>query len=227
MKKLSISKGNVKVDFHSVSLHPELTCDPNMPCWVDCYARGMEWRKSVSDAWLNNFELLNEDPQAFWDQVRVDAMLQRYYRYFVGGDFPKKGGYQFLCDMVETAKKCPGTTFWVYTKKYWIVNLYCDKNGGRSAIPENLKMHFSEWENYKIKNPYNFPTTKVFDSEDQIPSDYFKCTNECATCAVNGVGCMNSKDGDKVAFVKHGHGRKAENLAVDREEILSRYNARA
>ncbi|MBO5908628.1 MAG: hypothetical protein J6Q67_02450 [Clostridia bacterium] len=198
-KQVSISKGNSKMGgVPSVSLPACTTCNPNAPCFKKCYARKLEtFRPSVKEAYSRNFEMLIADRTTYWLQVRAAASMSRFFRFHVSGDIPDA---IYLYDMVLTAKLLPHTTFLTFTKQYDIVNEYIS-NGG--TLPENLKIIFSNWGEWKCKNPHGLPVAEVIFKGSE-PRDSWKiCGGNCTECACRGVGCWELKQGETIAFYEH------------------------
>lgn len=158
---------------------------------------------------------------AFWKAVGkeafADAMVKRItenkwklFRYFTCGDIPE---ISFFDAMVEIAKRCPNAKFWLYTKKYGIVNIWCNKNGV-DAIPENLTVIFSHWLNddgsyFPMSNPYNFPTSEFIPlgKEELKEQVTFICPcsdpNVYSTCETCEHPCFDLKHGQSMALLEH------------------------
>ena len=199
MLKVSISKGNSKMGaIPSVSLPACITCNPAAPCFSVCYASRLEKRyKNTRAAYAHNLEVLQNDPGAFWDQVKAAATTTRFFRYHVSGDIPNA---EYFYNMVQLAYDLPGTTFLAFTKQYHIVNDYLN-NGGR--YPDNLKIIFSNWGAWKCDNPYNLPVCEVI-LKGNAPADNWKiCGGNCTACACRGIGCWDLSDGDTIAIYQH------------------------
>lgn len=196
--KISISAGNAKMGaVPSISLPPVLTCAENCTCAKKCYAARMcRIRKNVREAYNKNLEVLNADPEAFWLQVKVAAMMTRYFRYHVSGDIVNA---DYLANMCKLAEELKGTTFLAFTKKYELVNEYANAH----AIPENLKLIFSEWPGMTMENPHSFPVAHVIFKGCEPAEDWKICGGNCAECACRGVGCWELKQGENIAFYEH------------------------
>ena len=141
--QISISKGNSKLGaIPSVSLPACVTCNPDAPCFSKCYARRIEYRyKQSRAAYAHNLTVLQADPGAYWLQVKAAAMVTRFFRYHVSGDIPN---IDYFIQMVKIARDLPWVNFLAFTKQYKIVNEYIAAFGA-DAIPENLKIIFSNW----------------------------------------------------------------------------------
>lgn len=182
----------------SVSLPACTTCNPSAPCFQKCYARRMAARRAtVRNAYERNLEILYSDPLKYWLQVRAAASTSRFFRYHVSGDIPDS---IYLYDMVVTARQLPHTTFLAFTKQYEIVNSYIE-NGGE--IPENLKIIFSNWGNWKCINPFGLPECEIILKGNEPAPDWKICGGNCTECACRGVGCWELKNGETIAIYEH------------------------
>lgn len=196
---VSISKGNSKMGaIPSVSLPACTTCNPGAPCFAKCYARRLSARRAtVRDAYARNLEILLRDPALYWAGVRAAAAVQRYFRYHVSGDIKDM---QYLLDMIETARQLPNTKFLTFTKQYQTVNDYLT-NGG--AIPENLKIIFSNWGNWKCENPHALPVCEIVLKGSQPAPNWKICGGNCTACACAGIGCWELRQGETIAIYEH------------------------
>jgi hypothetical protein len=197
--KISISPGNRKMGaIPSVSLPPIVTCPKNCPCAAKCYAAKMcRIYPSVKKAYQKNLDILNNDWNMYWAQVKGAAITTRFFRYHVSGDIPNAGYFK---EMVITAKQCPGTEFLAFTKQYEIVNNYISIFGD---LPKNLHIIFSEWGTQRPENPHDLPTAAVI-FKGETPADGWKiCGGNCTECACRGVGCWELKKGETIAFYEH------------------------
>ena len=198
-KKISISNGNSKMGaIPSVSLPACVTCNPSAPCFKKCYAAKLERiYSSVKNAYARNLDILNDDPAAYWQQVKAAAVVTRFFRYHVSGDIPNAA---YFAEMVKTAEEIPTTKFLAFTKQYQTVNDFI--NGG-GIIPENLKIIFSSWGAWKCENPHNLPTSEVIFKGCEPSEDWKICGGNCTECACRGVGCWEVKNGETIAFYEH------------------------
>lgn len=197
--KISISPGNIKMGaIPSVSLPPIVTCAPGCACAGKCYAaRLCKLRKTVAAAYNRNLSILEDDPAAYWLQVKAAAMVTKYFRFHVAGDIVDA---DYLHNMCDVAKYTATTQILAFTKKYDLVNEYITQGG---TIPENLRLIFSEWPGMAMDNPHNFPVAHVI-FKGQTPADGWKiCGGNCADCACQGVGCWELKNGEHIAFYEH------------------------
>ena len=201
--KVSISKGNNKMGaIPSVSLPPVITCPKGAPCATKCYAAKLcRIYPSVRNAYQNNLDILNEDWNGYWQQVRTAVSMSRYFRFHVSGDIPNAAYFK---EMVITAIQNPHTQILAFTKQYDIVNNYIDVFG---ALPENLRIIFSRWDsawNVHIHNPHNLPMSAVIFKGVANQIEFEKiCGGNCTECACQGIGCWELKNGETIAFYEH------------------------
>lgn len=201
MPIVSISNGNSKMGkIPSVSLPPITTCPKGTPCAKKCYAKRLYNRfPSIKNAYDNNLELFNTNPNEYFNQVFNAVRVSRFFRFHVSGDIPND--YYFAC-MVAIAWDNPHCEILAFTKQYEIVNKYIDEHIPL-PLPQNLHIIFSEWGNKPIPNPYKLPTAAVI-FKDTEPKDNWKiCGGNCAECACRGVGCWELKQGETIAFYEH------------------------
>jgi hypothetical protein len=197
--KISISKGNTKLGaIPSVSLPACVTCNPDAPCFKECYARRIEYRyKNSRDAYAHNLQVLKENPGAYWLQVKASAIMTKFFRYHVSGDIPNLEYFKNMCALASELKT---TNFLAFTKQYKIVNNYLNAGG---CIPQNLKIIFSNWGAWKCANPYNLPVCEVI-HKNEVPAEAWKvCGGNCTECACRGIGCWEVKNGETIAIYKH------------------------
>lgn len=186
--RVSISKGNKKMGYiPSVSLSPILTCANGCACAKKCYAAKLcRLRPNVRKAYARNLEILKNDMDNYFIQVKAAAMVSKYFRFHVSGDIPDMN---YLDRMVKLATELPGTTFLAFTKQYNFVNNFLQY----AQIPDNLKIIFSEWPGMPMDNRYNLPVAHVI-FKGQEPADNWKiCGGNCSECACRGVGCWELK----------------------------------
>ena len=182
----------------SVSLPPIITCPKGAPCAKKCYASKLcRLYPTVKKAYQNNLDILNKDPNEYFNQVFNAVRMSRYFRFHVSGDIPNKD--YFAC-MVAIAWDNPHCEILAFTKNYSVVNNYITESGN---LPQNLHIIFSEWGTTPIPNPYNLPTAAVIFKGCE-PLDTWKiCGGNCAECACRGVGCWELKKGETIAFYEH------------------------
>lgn len=197
--KVSISNGNSKMGaIPSVSLPACITCNPAAPCFKECYAIRIARRyKQTNAAYKRNLSILQNNAASYWMQVKTAAMFTTYFRYHVSGDIPN---IEYFNNMVALAKELPGTKFLAFTKQYNIVNVYLN-NGG--TIPENLKIIFSNWGEWKTENPHNLPVCEIIFPDTEINNSWKICGGNCTECACRGIGCWELNQGETIAIKKH------------------------
>lgn len=196
---VSISKGNRKMGaIPSVSLPACITCNPDAPCFKLCYAAKISrLYKTVNNAYNNNLAILKSDPAQYWQEVEQGAKIARYFRYHVSGDIPNA---DYFNNMIATAHKLPKTTFLAFTKQYNIVNNYLN-NGG--TIPDNIKIIFSNWGEWKCENPHKLPECEIILKGNKPAPDWKICGGNCTECACAGIGCWELKNGETIAIYQH------------------------
>ena len=201
---VKFSPGNVKTGaIMSVSLAPGATCASccRETCGKDCYAFGCCERANVRRAWAWNTVIACRFPDLYWREVSAVSGMQRWFRYHVGGDVPNR---RYFAEMVETARRNPGTTYLCFTKRFAIVNQYVSEHGGAReiAIPSNLRILFSAWKNAPAVNPYRFPETIGY-GEEGPAEDWLLCGGSCSECCCRGCGCWKAETGETIAFKIH------------------------
>ena len=199
IKNVSISKGNSKMGaIPSVSLPACVTCNPDAPCFQKCYARRISaLRATVRDAYARNLDILNNAPYTYWSQVKAAATTARFFRFHVSGDIPNRHYFKM---MVKTANECPHTTFLAFTKQYHTVNDYLSDG---NTIPENLKIIFSNWGDWKCENPHNMPTCEIILKGTEPAPGWKICGGNCTACACAGIGCWELKNSETIAIYEH------------------------
>lgn len=197
--KISISTDNRKMGaIQSVSLPPVKTCRAGAPCIKDCYACKMcRIYKNVKESYERNLSILENCPDAFFVQLDAALKVNRFFRIHVSGDF-KDAAYFARC--AEIVKNNPDCKVLAFTKQYEIVNAWIDENG---PLPENFKVIFSGWGDWKCENPYNLPETNVIFKDTIVPDNWKICGGNCFECACRGCGCWELKNGETIAFYKH------------------------
>lgn len=232
-RKVSISPGNSKMgSVPSVSLPAVVTCR-KCDCQTKCYAKRMEQRwKNVADAYKNNLEILQEDPDLYWRQVEASVMMSRFFRFHVSGDIPDRNYFE---RMVEIARRNPHCEILCFTKKYDIVNNFIKDNGYEEhvvgyrysalsefigfdmsksfdartaagiALPQNFHIIFSGWVRLEMDNPFNLPEAHVRSrcGTTTARPDAIECPGNCTECATTDGGCWVLGPGQQVVFNEH------------------------
>lgn len=219
---LNLSEGNEKVGkVLCFNLPVFYTCVHNCECYTSgkCYACGGCYNFASNQAtYSENYRFFRECTKDLNTEAFVSAMCEEIakygkfelFRYFTCGDIPN---HIFLACMVEIAKRMPAIKFWTYTKKYNIVNHYCDTYGVES-IPANLTIVFSHWLNddgsyYDMDNPYNFPTSEFIpmgkEELAETVTHICPCSNpnsleHCDTCE---HPCYKLAHGESMALLEH------------------------
>lgn len=199
--KLHISNGNTKLgQIPNISLPPVITCRKSAPCASDgCYAlKFYKMYPSCKTAWDENLEYYREDARGFWEELGKVFKRTQYFRYFVSGDIPDM---EFLEEMNWQAFNNPHTEFLCFTKQFELVNTWLDGAGG--SFEPNLHLILSTWEGFTPENPYNLPTSAVYEDGQEIPEGWKLCGGNCSECGCRGVGCWQLKEGETIAFKKH------------------------
>lgn len=196
--RVSISKGNSKMGaIPSVSLPPIITCAKGCTCAKKCYAAKLcRIYGTVRKAYARNLEILKNDIDNYFLQVKAAAMVSKYFRFHVSGDIPDMN---YLDRMVKLAQELPGTTFLAFTKQYNFINNFLQY----ARIPDNLKIIFSEWPGMAMDNRYNLPVAHVIFKGSEPAGNWKICGGNCSACACRGVGCWELKKGEHIAFYEH------------------------
>lgn len=181
----------------SVSLPPIVTCAKGCTCAKKCYAAKLcRIYSNTRKAYARNLDILKNDMDNYFIQVKAAAMVNRYFRFHVSGDIPDMN---YLDRMVKLAEELPGTTFLAFTKQYNFINCFLQY----ATIPDNLKIIFSAWPGMAMENPHNLPVAHVIFKGSE-PADNWKiCGGNCSECACRGVGCWELKKGEHIAFYEH------------------------
>lgn len=198
---IKISSGNSKMgNIRSVSLPAGHTCVTGCECNSKCYGRKLErMRPSVRNAYQNNLNVLQTDPETYWREVEAAVMLSRFFRFHVSGDIPDDTYFEHMVDIARTNPHCEILCF---TKKYDIVNRHINIIG---KLPKNLHIIFSVWRNFTSDNPYAFPEAHVRyrDGTTTAPENVLECGGNCTECAVTDGGCWTLQKGESVIFNEH------------------------
>ena len=199
--KVSISAGNNKMgQIKSVALPPVITCKNCATCQKKCYAKRMYnngSKPTIKKAWDRNLEILKNDRDSYFLQVKAAAMTQRYFRWHVSGDIID---IDYLDRMVKIARELKHTEFLAFTKNYEDVNEYFETH----KKPRNLHLIMSlPFTGATIDNPHNLPTAAVIMKGTEPQDDWKICGGNCFECACRGVGCWQLKKGETIAFAEH------------------------
>ena len=202
--EISMSNKNSKTGAACLNIaFPVCTCREDAPCKKTCYAcKGCQQIAVVQGAYYRNLRLYYDDPDNFFEQVYCKVKFSGLpkVRLFDSGDFPDA---EFLDRLVAVCKKTPNTKWMAFTKKYWIVNEYIDKNGD---LPKNLNIMFSAWDIFwEVPNPHGLGIAYVdFDDKrlnPEFPRNAFRCPGRESTCSACGA-CF-SKRLKAVVFHEH------------------------
>lgn len=202
MGSVSISSGNSKMgSISSVSLPAVKTCRI-CDCHSKCYAAKLERiRPAVKRAYQRNLDILTNDPVTYWREVEAAIMMSRFFRFHVSGDIVDD---VYFHNMISIASRNNHCHILCFTKKYDIVNSYIELYGS-DAIPKNLHLILSHWDNLPLDNPHNFPVAYVMyrDGHSSAPLSAIECHGNCSECAVTDGGCWSLKKGESVVFEEH------------------------
>lgn len=202
--EISMSNKNSKTGAACLNIaFPVCTCREDAPCRKTCYAcKGCQQIAVVQGAYYRNLRLYYDDPDNFFEQVYCKVKFSGLpkVRLFDSGDFPDA---EFLDRLVEVCKKTPNTKWMAFTKKYWIVNEYIDKNGD---LPKNLNVMFSAWDIFwEVPNPHGLGIAYVDFNDKRLnpefPRNAFRCPGRESTCSACGA-CF-SKRLKAVVFHEH------------------------
>ena len=200
MGTISISNSNTKMgNIPSVSLPAVVTCR-KCDCHKKCYARKLErLRPSVRNAYKRNLDILTSDPGTYWREVEASIMMSRFFRFHVSGDIPDSTYFDKMAEIAERNRHCQILCF---TKKYEIINEHISDNW---ALPENMHVIFSAWDNLQMVNPFNLPVAYVRyrDGHTEAPDGAYACSGNCSECARTDGGCWSLKEGESVVFEEH------------------------
>jgi len=176
-----------------------ITCRSDAPCFKECYCtHGNMAFNSVRDSHKNKLELYKENPEAFFKKIDSEMSFTsyKYFRWHSAGDIVDIKYLNLMCWLARRHKE---TRFLCFTKKFELVNTYFDGH----KKPENLIIVLSNWGNWRVNNPHNFPESYVdFGRGDEaIPRFAYVCSGNCGDC--DGQHCWHMKKGDSVVFHKH------------------------
>lgn len=229
--KMHVTKqGNSKTGapVGSYNLPVEQSCNHNCECYKSkaCYACGGFYQ--MPDNMLSYAEnlmfFLKHDNKEFCDKFceELAKNKNKKFRYFTIGDILNS---RFFECMIENARRMPEVKFWSYTKKYNIVNRWCDVNGIEN-FPKNLKIIFSHWINedgsyFPMNNPYCFPTSEFipYGREELVDDVTHICPcsdpDVLATCDSCDHPCYELNFGESMGLLEHSTKRtKARDKAI-------------
>ena len=187
---ICISRGNKKIGYVlNVSLMPIMSCGNCKECQKLCYdIKACAMYSGVIPARVRNTILAMDYRDVYFSEIDKKCTRRKknkMFRWHVAGDILDK---DYLSRMCEIAIRHPDFRFWTYTKMYDLVNEYCDTHGGKSAIPENLTILFSEWRGVPMDNRYGFPEFTVRFKGEPAP-DLHCCPGNCDVCKATHRGC--------------------------------------
>ena len=200
------SEGNSKTHMPSLDLLPLITCHGRCrelcgkvktggylpPCYA---ARIANRFPDVMKNYAENTALALYRPEQYWKEVNERMQSCRFMRLFVSGDAIIAGYFERLCSALENN---PHVEMQGISKCYEVVNRYIDAHG---ALPKNLHLLLSGWNEMHPDNPHNLPESMVYD--DTLPDGWLSCGGNCANCACVGLGCWKASAGDVVGLKKH------------------------
>ena len=199
--QVRISDSNSKMGaVTSVSLMPFMTCPSccKDTCAPYCYAAKLaNLRPAVRKAYAINTAMALYTPTIYWHGVENAVKRSKYFRFHVSGDILHE---KYFAEMVRIATDYPNRELLCFTKRYEIINGFLDAGG---AIPDNLHVLFSGWDNLKPHNPYRMPETNVIMRGTTPHEDWKMCGGNCFNCACRGLGCWQAQPGDIIAFHQH------------------------
>jgi len=158
----------------------------------DCYAlKGRYVFGNVQAAMERRFKSLTHPD---WVPAMVYMILRRecdYFRWHDSGDLQNE---DHLSNIVEVAKQCPNTQFWLPTRESAIVRRYLAKHG---AFPPNLTVRVSAaMINGRPVGEYPNTSTVVTDGSHSCPA--YKQGGVCGDCRA----CWDPKVAN-VSYPKH------------------------
>lgn len=205
--RVSISRGNRKMgNIKSVSHLPLVSCPRRCrgtcgststkqgPCYAEKLCRIYP---DTCKAWARNTALAILRPDVFWSAVEKAVSREKYFRFHVSGDMLSP---DYLAHVVDVARRCPNCHILAFTKRYEWVNDYIRENG---ALPANLHIIMSGWQDMAPINPHILPETNVIYPGQDIPEKWHVCGGNCTNCARAGAGCWAAQPGETIAFHLH------------------------
>ena len=196
---LHTSYNNGKVKDPCIDMIAGLTCDPNLPCYKDCYAKhgrmAMPHNKNLR---YGNLLLWKGDPKRYEREAHASLMLARHARWNADGDMPDRGYLQMVRRIGKKVKTC---RMWFMTKKYKMLNQEIAENG---MFPKNVQPMLSAWGDFIPDNPFNLPIfyvrLKNGRGADKIPAGTYECPHDCDICKKIKRGCPY---GESVVIDQH------------------------
>ena len=159
-------------------------------CYKYCYAIKDAMRfPAVMKNRAENTVIAKFDTDRYFSEIAQiinDNPGYKYIRLHVSGEMMHTPYFE---KVVQLAKLFPDRIIWTYTKQYHIINKYISNYG---MYPSNLVVMFSDWDGYKMDNPYGLPTFRFFPKEkaDSIPENAFICPGNCDYCKEHKCGCI-------------------------------------
>jgi len=193
--KMCISEGNRKIGKTlNVSLPPVMTCPNCSECKFLCYdiKACAQYPNTVIDARIRNYVILKKDRNEYFNRIQLalnKRKTNKFFRWHVAGDIID---IDYFDRMVTIARNNPEFKFWTYTKNYKAVNAWLEKNGGKSAVPGNFSIMFSEWRGVEMVNPYGFGEFRVVFKDEEKPKGFY-CPGNCDVCIKSGRGCISNE----------------------------------
>lgn len=200
----------------------EYTCSHACECYKSkaCYAcHGCYNFASNQKLYSENFNFfMNASNDEFIRFVSwcIEKEGLTLVRYFTIGDIPNE---RFIDCINAIAFYNPNVKFWLYTKKYNLVNSWLATHD--RGFEENLVVIFSHWMNedgsyFPMKNPYKLPTSEFipYGREDLAEKVTHVCPcsdpNVKATCETCDHPCYTLKKGESMALLEHSTTRTKE-----------------
>ncbi len=209
---VSISNKNEKLgDIKSVSLPAVKTCNPLAPCFKYCYAKKLvAYRSNVRKSYENNLNVLDNDRDAYFTQIKAISFMERVFRYHISGDVPDE---DYFRRMIRLAEEVPTCTFFTYTKQFTIVNNVISERKAtkKRALPKNLIILFSGWgKDFRPDNPHKLRVAEVVFKGETKPDAWFQCPEQidskkqwkCTDCFIHQTGCFDTRI-KTIAFLQH------------------------
>lgn len=186
----------------SVSLIPVADCHNCSQCARGCYdIRNVCYLPSVQKNRAINSAIAHKDMERYFAEIADHVRFFRWFRWHGGAEILN---FWYFEHMVDIARRTPTCEFLCFTKMYWIVNRWIDKNGG---LPKNLHIIFSDWKGQEMDNPHNLPVSSPIWKDGEmgphVTDKRFLCPGNCAECAEVQDGCWGAKKGDTILFEAH------------------------